>query len=403
MLQAKTEFNKRIKNFGKTKVDDFINFILNNAIFLIYPVDDYTASIKMFETINDRGMPLGYFDKIKSFFLYYSDKFANRRLDDIIELTFDHIYQFFDKRNLALKVNNDATLLLYHYISNPVLFCGWSYTKSTENIYLDFKKEVINYSQSNVSNGENYIRSYLNDLYSFIDSCLEIEEKIKNNHSFREFYLLLEPNQRMFPLSIRFNQKGILNLTLSMLEKIEFYLKFRRDPKKDIFKLLKEVIEYKGTNDDLIIHINNTFYYIFEWQDYAIDIVNSATWAAKYALYQLNKKKYNQEISVSNYKAIEVEHIFSHEPSFPISKYGYDEESYRHLLNNIGNLTLLEKELNGPSGASNKPPEDKISQDYLNSDVILTQKISIKDINDVKQRSSDIELFLDEYFVFDLI
>ena len=403
MLQARDEFNKRIRTFTGNDIDLFIDHVLNNAIFLVYPVEDYTSSIKMFETINDRGMPLGYFDKIKSFFLYYSDKYLNRNIDADIEQTFDKIYDFFDQKQLLLGINNDSTLILYHYLSNPVLFTSWSYTKSTENIFLDFKKEVLKCSQSSPQEGEKYIKDYLSDICTFIDACLDIEHKLLTDLKYKEFFLLLNPNQRMFPLSIRFNQIGILDNTIEQLEKIEFFLKFRRDPKKDIFKILQDSINFKGPTIDLINDINNSLYYIYEWQDNAIDIVNSATWAAKYALYKINKVENDQIITPQDYKELEVEHIFSQEPSFPIENYGYDEESYHHLLNNIGNLTLLEKKINGPSGATNKPPEDKIATDYLNSNIRMTQNIKIKNMNDVKVRSVEIEKFLNDYFKFELL
>jgi uncharacterized protein with ParB-like and HNH nuclease domain len=402
MVSAMNEFKKRIKLIGVKKINDFLDYILNNTQFLIYLVDDYAASIRMFESINDRGMPLSYFDKLKSFFLYFSEKYLSREIDNIIHTTFDEIYSFFDNNKFKLGINNDDTLLLYHYLSNPSLFTSWAYTKSTENIFLDFKKYVFDSVQSQVVIGKNYIIAYLNDISGFISSCIDIEEKIKKMMPYKEFYFLLAPNQRMFPLSIRFNQIGILDDTINMLEKIEFYLKYRRDPKKDIFKLLRDVIDYKGTKVELIKYINNELYYIYEWQDSAIDIVNSVTWAARYSLYLYNKIKNKQIIDFETYKKLEVEHIFSQEPSFPIQNYGYDDESYHHMLNNIGNLTLLEPRINGPEGATNKPPEDKIKDDYINSNIVMTQEIDIKNIDDIKSRNREFEQFLNNYFEFEL-
>jgi len=403
MILAMEEYKKRIKKFiGENKINDFLDYILNNTQFLIFLVDDYAASIRMFEFINDRGKLLSYFDKMKSFLLYFSDKYLSQEIDEIIHTTFDKIYSFFDNKELKLGINNDESLLLNHYLSNPSLFDSWAYTKSKEDIFLDFKKNVFDTIQNDVLQGKKYITNYLQDISGFIISSLDIETKLQKEISYKEFYFLLEPHQRMFPLSIRFNQIGILDDTIGMLEKIEFYLKYRRDPKKDIFKLLKSVIDYNGSKGDLIRYINNELYYIYKWQDNAIDIVNSVTWAAKYSLYLFNKINFKQTIEFDTYKKLEVEHIFSQEPSFPIQNYGYDDESYRHMLNNIGNLTLLEPRINGSEGASNKPPEDKIKEDYINSNIIITQEIAIKDIDDVKNRNKIFEQFLNSYFVFEL-
>lgn len=402
MLQAVKEYTKRISKFiGKEKINDFLDHMLNKTQFLIYLVDDYTASIRMFESINDRGMQLGYFDKIKSFFLYFSDKYLNRSIDNDIQAAFDKIYRFFDNEELKLGINNDETLLLYHYLSNPVFFESWSYTKSTENIFIDLKSFILKTAQKDVSVGKEYIQEYLQDISEFILSCLSIEQKLIKNLEYKEFYLLLEPNQRMYPLSIRFNQIGILDDVLSMLEKIEFYLKYKRDPKKDIFRLLEEVISFNGSKEELYNNINNKFCKIYEWQESAIDIVNNVAWAAKYALYLYNKATYEQNINPTVYKKLEIEHIFPQNPSFPIKKYGFNEDTYEQLLWTIGNCTLLEKRLNGSEGATNKIPEDKIKEDYINSGVKMTQEISVKSMKDVIDRNNLFENFLNDYFYFE--
>lgn len=402
MLNAVKEYTKKAPKFiGKDNINDFLDHMLNKTHFLIYLVDDYTASIRMFESINDRGMQLGYFDKIKSFFLYFSDKYLERVIDNDIQHTFDKIYKFFDNEDLKLGVNNDETLLLYHYLSNPLFFDSWSYTKSTEKIFLDIKQFIYKSSQKNVSTGKKYIQNYLKDIDNFISSCLFIEHKLNNNLEYKEFYLFLEPNQRMYPLSIRFNHIGILDDTISMLEKIEFYLKYKRDPKKDIFKLLEEVISFTGSKDELFSMINNKFCEIYDWQEDPMNIVNSANWALKYALYLYNKMKYKQNLSFSFYKKLEIEHIFPQNPSFPIKKYGFNEDTYKQLLWTIGNYTLLEKNLNGPEGATNKIPEDKIKDDYIHSDVLMTKDVNIKSMKDIVERNNEFKIFLYDYFYFE--
>jgi hypothetical protein len=401
MIQAVNEYTKRIKLIGKSKIIDFLDFILNHTLFLIYLVDDYAASIRMFESINDRGMPLSYFDKMKSFFLYFSEKYLSQNLDKIIQDSFDVIYSFFDNNKLQLDINNDDTLLLYHYLSNPSLFQGWAYTKSTQNIFLDFKKYVLDNTSDPVI-GKNYIQKYLEDIVLFINSCLEIENKVKNKLEYSDFYFLLNPGQRMYPLSIRLNLLGLLDESINMLEKIEFYLKYRRDPKKDIYDILKGIIDFNGNKDDMLKFINNKLYYVYSWQDNAIDIVNNDHSEAKYALYLFNKCNYKQILRRDEYKKLEIEHIFSQTPSFPIENYGFDEKSYSQFLNNIGNFTLLEPELNGIGRAGNKPPEDKIREDYVDSSVVMTQYITIKNIKDIESRNKIFEDFLNTHFYFEI-
>jgi hypothetical protein len=402
MLGAAKKYSRLAqKIIKKERVSDFLDHMLNKTQFLVYLVDDYTASIRMFESINDRGMPLGYFEKIKSFFLYFSDKYLSRDIDEKIHVAFDVVYRFFDNDALVLGINSDEKLLLYHYQSNPVLFEGWSYTKSTEDIFLDSKSFVLNTVQKDINIGKQYIMDYLNDLVSFINSCILIEEKLVKNITYKEFYLLLEPRQRMYPLSIRLNQIGLLDESISMLEKIEFYLKYKRDPKKDIFRLLEDIINFKGNKEELLVLINNKLYDIYQWQNSVVDIVNDETWATKYALYIYNKMKHNQIISCNQYKKLEIEHIFAQEPSFPVRRYGFTQKTYEQLLHTIGNKTLLEKELNGSDGATNKTPEDKIRPYYIKSDIKMTLEVNVKKMEDINERNNMFEEFLGDYFYFE--
>jgi uncharacterized protein with ParB-like and HNH nuclease domain len=403
MLQAVKLYSRLAqKDIGKEKINDFLDHILNKTHFLIYLVENYTASIRMFESINDRGMQLGYFDKIKSFFLYFSNKYLDSEIDNDIQIAFDEVYKFFDNSNLQLEINTDERLLLYHYQSNPKLFEGYSYTKPVEKIFIDLKSFVLETIQKDKNNGKKYIVDYLNDLVSFINSCLQIENKLIKNILYKEFYLLLEPNQRMYPLSVRLNQLNILDDTIGMLEKIEFYLKYRRDPKKDIFKLLEEIIYFEGKKEELLILINNKLYEIYQEMDNAIDIVNDAYWATKYALYIYNKEKYQQTISTNLFKKLEIEHIFAQEPSFPTKKYGFTPKTYEQLIYTIGNYTLLEKELNGSEGASNKTPDDKIKQDYIESEIEMTRDINVRKMQDIIDRNKIFEEYLNNYFYFEL-
>lgn len=402
MKEASVFFAKSIYKFSKVEAQNFCDFILNNGHFLIYLVEDLSESIRMFEVINDRGLPLKYFDKIKSFYMYYSNKFLNNSLNRFVEEKFESIYKYFDSDFSYMKVNNDETLLLHHYLSNPDLFPNWSYTKATDNILVDIKKYLLDIPNKE-NEGNDFIQKHLEDLLLFIKNVESINTKIDTSNKYRDFYIYLSPAQRMYPFSIRLSIKGILEDNISKLEIIEFFLKYRRDPKKDIFTLLKEIINYSGSLSDLNKYINNQIYSIWENQNDAEEILSNTDWAKKFILYKYNKHKNNQDLDIDLFKKCEIEHIFSQSPSFPISDYGFTEESYESFINKIGNLTLLEKQLNGPAGASNKTPHDKIMQDYPDSEVEITKQVNVRSLNDLLVRNEVLVEFANSYLKINYI
>lgn len=120
----------------------------------------------------------------------------------------------------------------------------------------------------------------------------------------------------------------------------------------------------------------------------------------KYCLYLLNKKQNDQIFTLEEYKNFELEHIFSQNPSFPVLNYGFPEEEYAKLIEKIGNFTLLEKDLNGNGGASNKTPMDKINLHYCDSKFKCTTKIRIANFQDIETRTGEILSFARECFSF---
>lgn len=406
MQTCKKLFESKIRDISSIDAEKFCDFILNNSMFLIYLLDDRKKAIKMFEIINDRGLQLKYFDKIKSYFLYLSNFYLSDEINLYIEEKFNEIYSFFDSELANISINNDENLLLYHYLSNPLLFPNWSYTKPTESILVDIKKMISELPEENKRRvkTKEFIENYLEDLIKFIKAVKTINERIEEIPIYCEFFQLLSPGQRMYPLSIRLEMLDRLTDNLDLLEKIEFYLKYRRDPKKDIFNLIKEIFDLgSASNSEFRKLMNNELYNVYQAQGDVSEILNQTEWGLKYCLYLLNKKQNDQIFTFVDYRNFELEHIFSQNPSFPVLNYGFPEEEYSKLIEKIGNFTLLEKSLNGNGEASNKTPTDKINFHYCNSNFKNTTKIRTTNLQDIEIRTNEILDFARDYFSFNYI
>lgn len=73
-------------------------------------------AIRMFQTVNDRGVPLSLFDKLKAILMLYSNKFCNEELDDKINDIFGDIF----KISMQIKEHRAASSLADTQFKNEV-------------------------------------------------------------------------------------------------------------------------------------------------------------------------------------------------------------------------------------------------------------------------------------------
>lgn len=73
-------------------------------------------AIRMFQTVNDRGVPLSLFDKLKALLMLYSNKFCNEELDDKINDIFGDIF----KISMQIKEHRAASSLADTQFKNEV-------------------------------------------------------------------------------------------------------------------------------------------------------------------------------------------------------------------------------------------------------------------------------------------
>ena len=405
MSEAQKQYANKTRHLDSKQAEQLIDFILNRTQFLIHLVESESESIRLFEIINARGLPLKYFDKIKSFFIFFISKNLNGddTIKDRVQESFDKIYRFFDNKDLQLDLNKDDLLLRYHYLSNPVLFVkDWNYSVGADDM-LKKIRDFLSDPSTDKKKAQKFIKDYLDDIENYIDAVYRIEEKLKTNKKFRDFYQYLKPGDRMYPFSVRLEIKGFLDKTISSLEKLEFYLRPRKNPKKDVFNILKQMM---GLGDKPLTSITDVCEEIDQLRKNqprvavgGVKIINEEDWARKFILYKFNKEKYKQDIILSDYKKLELEHIFpqNEAPAGVRKQYRFHSpQDYEEFIQYIGNITLLEKKLN--IEASKKLPVDKIGKFYGRSEIEMTREIKKFDKKeDIINRTKEIETFVIKY------
>lgn len=86
------EIWSHVANLKSDKALKLFNIIGNMSIMWLEEQDSGKA-IRMFQTVNDRGVPLLILDKLKSLLILYSNKYCNGKLDEVINERFGKIFE----------------------------------------------------------------------------------------------------------------------------------------------------------------------------------------------------------------------------------------------------------------------------------------------------------------------
>jgi hypothetical protein len=259
----------------------------------------------------------------------------------------------------------ENTIFTHHYYSSERLFPEtWNNRNGAETVFenLKLKCEQLKNKENEL---EQFILAYLDDFTTFALAYSALVLDIETVPGYRKPFQFLEFTATLYPLLVRLHMQSKLADLLPLLEttEVRVYKLKNTNPIADMYWLSSEVAKGKLTNAEITTHLvnfNEKFMSDHNFKNY-LDADVYQNGAVKYIL-----AEYAKDISfIEVYKGLQVEHIFSREPDFDVSVYGFSED-YDYEKNRIGNLGLLEEGLN--KGVSNKAPVNKV-QGYLSSQV----------------------------------
>ena len=374
-------FDITISSYSPYNIKKIITFMQEHLTFLVFPVDEQGQAIKMFSSINDRGILLKNLDKVKSVLMLYDNLYLNEELNNKINNHFESIFKAYDelfyiKDRLGvysaglLGSLDEDTVFIHHYMSSRHMFLdNWKSTDSAEKIYEKIKRQCYN-KRENSNELKKFIDGYINDFDEFVNNYRKLLGDIEVNKDYEETFKHLELSRFLYPLVIRLYMAGKLKKLMSLLETVEMRVyKIRRNQSAaDIYKLsssisgkpdisLEEI--RKNLKEFCAEHAENRYSFKGILQEGMYD--NPAT---KYLVYSYNKNENEQKLSFDEYKKLEKEHVFPSEPNFEVSEYRFDGSDYEHEKHKIGNIALLEKNIN--EKVLNQAPVDK-AVSYLDS------------------------------------
>lgn len=389
-------------NFKVEQINDKLKFLksVEKLEIMEFVENSEGDAIRIFQTVNDRGKPLSNMEKAKSLLIYFSNRYLEKKLDNLVNDYFSDIFEIYDDiKHIGeeLGINlirnrdfNEDNLMRYHFVT----YSNENYDPTANYVLQYLKNQLTNFRK----NGENYlemekfIESYISSLKDFFENCKTILERAKTDSKYYKLFAILNLSATLYPLIIKLEKLNLLDKNLKgdnrnkftffdLIELIEVRVYKTRgtDPKADISRLVFEIEKKKAEDiENWLIWFNNRWMSKEEFQSnlsrgmYGNRALNHIF--ITYCEYVNNEQAFTiTELKDLVNKTPNIEHILSQTPTFDPIALGFEnKEDFIDFEHNIGNLTILEKGLN--SSVLNKNAIDKI-EGYGRSSFIITRKL----------------------------
>ena len=355
-------------------------------------------AIRMFQSVNDRGVPLAKMDIAKSLLIYYSNRFLDGELDVLVSDRFGEAFRCFSRlKKLAAEpgyqirlINRDPfredDVLRYHYFAfdgeKHDVDSGADYSATSETVLESFLKPALKGMRNDRDRLAAFIEDYVCDLERFFKGLLELAQATRTN---RELYLLMVVQDlaaTLYPLLVRLhNEKKLdicipehLDYTLLQLVELADLRVFKlqgTNPQADMAALMRDFGQLSPLQiAERLIYFCQRFMPSARFEAKLANeemfrnpglprILLEAEGAAREAAGQQHLEI--ADLVLINTEGLTVEHILPQEASFGVRLYGFHSvESYLEHMHLIGNLAPLEKRIN--SACSNCSAEKKMSE-----------------------------------------
>ena len=418
-------------NLPQDEINLYIDTLLSMQL-IVFKESNAGQAIRTFQSVNDRGVPLKTFDKLKSLLIYYSNRYCDARLDDKINDLFGEIFEYSARieshKHSSVVGGTDfkeAEMLRHHLGSYPTLplkNSAMGPRVTTEMTYKIIKDYLAHCKEDPLGLGE-FIDHYVMDLRDFFKTFVEILDQIDTSKVLFECLYLENLNPRLYPTLVRLYMQPTNAKTEELVELItraDFVLSklFRTESVYNINAVILENGLMYLTKADLLQEIQKICIKADRnFQNKIKDFVQSAFNTDSKAGYHyvfLKQTCPNLTIgdllklvttSQGNFdlgNALGIEHICPQSWGDKEEWRGYgfsDRGEFEGLKHSYGNLLSLEKSLNSEAG--DKSPEQKQAA-YGRSHIPYTAQFGSQvekfDKEVIIKRNEEAIAFLKEFF-----
>jgi uncharacterized protein with ParB-like and HNH nuclease domain len=387
----------------KAKLKQFWGYLANNVVFIQISAD-ISSALKIFETVNERGIGLNSMDLLKNllFARVKADEFSKlkdewKKITNALEQADEkplRFLRYFIMANYKIENKRNDAIIREDEIYD------WLIDKKNAKI-CDYENNPFEFVRKIIKNVENYISYSTGKGNDCKDSIAMNNLKRLCGGAFSLHYVLLLAASNL--------PKLLFDHFIEQLESFLFYYIFTKTPTKDLernFSLwsdelrdicdihniseqkqmlnnfIREKLEKNMKSKEGEINDDLKRYSLYSMQRYR----------TRYLLAKLTQfvdmayKGLRVAGTLEDYAVLEIEHILPNTPKDELRhefKKNNPDKDYDEYKNKLGNLTLLEKPINIVAGNDffiNKKEEYKKCKYYLTS--------SIAELNTVGNNSS---------------
>ena len=389
---------------------------IKNLEVIQFDAKDTGRAIRMFQTINDRGLPLSTMDKAKALLVFYSNRYLSGELDSNISNYFGQCFDAFDVmrefvrqpefriNNIARKTFSEDDLLRYHYLSYsfPDTVEGGDFYGSIQTVLDGFLRGTCKkFSKSSPAKLRGFIKDYIQDLSSFCNAFQRVISAAETNPRLYKCLVVLGVSATLYPLLIRLHQRDMLfekppDSETDLLQCLEtcdvrVYKTRGTDPAKDIGELSHKS---RQASAEKISKDLRSFTKWFMSDGYFQTLLTQEMYHN--GALPLIMLEYDEHHAKTRYdietlrrlvsKQITREHILSQTPSFSITEHGFDnDDDFKAHLHNLGNMTPLTKRENSRCKNANVRTKMTDQKFYLSSRYVSTRLLAQEYIAGSKQ------------------
>jgi hypothetical protein len=359
-------------------------------------------AIRMFQSVNDRGVPLARMDIVKSLLVYYSNRYLDAKLDGHIAEQFGRAFRSFSHikkvagapgykiRQIDRDAFREDDVLRYHYLAfdaSPLgVPSGGDYSATSETVLDTFLKPALVMLRGDKARLETFIRTYTDDLTAFFAALEQLVERTHNDLDSYLFWVVQDPSATLYPLVIRLHLMGWTGLssprdTRSLLELLALVdlrvFKLRgTNPQADIFRITRDL--RRSAVEDIARDLLSFCDRFMPNQLMQSRLVDEDMYRNPALQRMLLQVEMDRRLAIGETgldlpamaklvsDGLTVEHILPQDPdnSFDVGVYGFAVASdYDLMKHRIGNLLLLEGDLN--SACNNRTVEAKVTAPNL--------------------------------------
>ncbi len=338
---------------------NFSDYLLHNVYVVFVTVDDRASSFRLFNVLNNRGMPLADSDLIKNLLLEKVD--GNKDASEQVAEMWRRIEDFVEEED---EKNEIEKFFTFHQISEKN-----NLNRRTEKNFDYYEKMLKKFNGDSVKMTEllyNSARNY--------KTIIEFSEESKISSFIIRQFLWKEERMPVFMafLNKKFTKEQFFKF-IELFEKVYMQIALRRGDKSlrtgICYYVLEAINTDKSFNDIMVCvasHANNQK---FEEALGAKEFYDSSRPTiinlVKLILLRLDRERHDDSAQVTySYKTVTVEHILPQNKDDEYWTSRFTQEQHEEWLHKLGNLTVISR---GKNSAAKNHGFDKKKVMYATS------------------------------------